>query len=150
MAKASVTLHCTECKAVYTVTKTCHKRSEADSWENYMKGNDGLCPECWQKEQRIKKDSEKAQLAEKINIKLSEAGVTLPELIGSEKQVIWANDIRNKVVEQLIKRGFKWDMLATKSYPETLIPEVTKLLEASAKVWIESRGEMIFGMVHIT
>ena len=149
MAKASVTLHCTECGTEYTMTKTCYNRSDANSWESYMEGNDGLCTECWKKEQQRKKDAEKAELAEKVNARLSEAGVVLPELVGSERQIAWANDIRNKVVEALIKRGMKWEMIVNKSYTEEVAPEVAKLLETSAKAWIESRGKTIFGSIYI-
>jgi len=149
MAKASVNLTCTECGTEYTITKTCYNRTDANNWENYMEGKDGLCTECWKQEQQQKREEEKIKLAEKVNTKLSEAGVVFPELIGSEKQIAWASDIRNKTVEKLTSIGFKWEVIANKTYPEKLISEVNKLLETSAKVWIESRGKLLFGMVNI-
>lgn len=149
MAKASVTLHCTECGTEYTITKNCYNRKEANSWEGYMEGNDGLCAECWKKEQQRKREEERIKLAETVNAKLTEAGVVLPELTGSERQIAWAADIRNKVVASLTKMGFKWDMITNKSYPEEVALEVARLFEASSKAWIESRGKRIFGLVVI-
>ena len=144
MAKASVILHCTECGTEYAVTKKCHNRSEADSWESYMQGNDGLCPECWAKEQQRKREIEKAKSAEMISAKLSEAGIVLPDLVGTRNQITWASDIRNRVIENLTKQGLKWDVIANKTYPDNIAAEVAKIFEPSAKVWIELRGKKIF------
>lgn len=144
MAKASVTLKCKDCGAEYTVTKKCYNRKEADSWEAYMQqGNSGQCTECWKKDQQRKREIEKAQLAEKVNAKLSEARIVLPELVGSEKQVAWANDIRNNFISILTKKGLNWTLVANKTYPESIAKDVEKLFEPSAKAWIESRGTMI-------
>jgi len=144
MAKASVSLHCTQCETEYTMTKTCHNRTEADSWESYMEGRDGLCTECWKKAQQLKREAEQAQLVEKVNTKLNEAGIVLPELTGSENQIAWAKAIRYKVIEQLTKMGFKWDAITNRTYQESIAAEVAKLFETSAKVWIDSRGKKIF------
>ena len=145
MAKASVDLKCTECGTGYTVTKKCYNRKEADSWESYMQGNNGLCTECWRKEQQAKRETEKAQLAEKVKTELAEAGLVLPKLEGSEKQVAWANDIRSNFISALSKRGMKWSLITDKKYPEKFENDVEKIFESSAKAWIESRGSKILG-----
>jgi len=52
-----------------------------------------MCPECWKKhleEKRQKANEEAAKLAQEME---------LPELFGSEKQVAWANTIRQNLIE---------------------------------------------------
>lgn len=54
MAKAKAIVKCIKCGEEYTVTKDCFNRKEADSWEEYMVNNPGLCKKCWGAEQREK------------------------------------------------------------------------------------------------
>ena len=149
MAKASVTFHCTQCGAEYTREKTFQNRRDANSWESFMRGKDGLCLECWKKEQHEKQEKEKEELAITIQQSMAKYGIELPDLTGSEKQIKWAEYIRNCTIQNLTAAGCKWEIIAAKSYPESAAEEVQKLFEPSAKVWIESRGKMIFGMAYI-
>jgi len=55
----------------------------------------GLCPECYEKERLEKIEKENAQAAEKAS------SYELPELIGTEKQVLWANTLRVKMIDKL-------------------------------------------------
>ena len=53
----------------------------------------GVCPECYKKQ----KEEEKEKANEEAKEKAKE--MELPELVGSEKQIAWANTIRIKVLE---------------------------------------------------
>lgn len=84
MAVARVTLVCPTCGVEFTKTKTCYNRKEADRWEEYMKTTDMECPECYA--------ARKAHAAAEINAKFG-----MPEITGvSDKQIKYANDLRNK------------------------------------------------------
>ena len=58
----------------------------------------GLCPEC----RKRQKEEEHAQANEQAEIKSLEH--SFPQLLGSEKQVAWANTIRMKFYEDCISR----------------------------------------------
>ncbi|MDU6263741.1 MAG: hypothetical protein E6600_04495 [Anaerocolumna aminovalerica] len=54
-----------------------------------------LCPECWQKhaeEERERLNRESLEKAKEME---------LPELVGTEKQVAWANTLRQKIIDEL-------------------------------------------------
>jgi len=62
-----------------------------------------LCPECWQKHLEADREAANREAKEKAK----ELG--LPELKGTEKQVAWANTLRQQLVEKFetkIKEGF--------------------------------------------
>lgn len=129
MAKARVEVSCKHCGAVvksYDVTG--HNRDDANRKADYYSNNDGLCEECavtkegyiaQQMAYRAAKEhgylyvdydgrnvtalispAQQKELEEKQE-KLEE--LQLPELEGSERQVSWANDIRNGYMERLQK-----------------------------------------------
>ena len=54
----------------------------------------GLCPECFKKAKQEKMQKEREEAAKKS------AEMELPRLMGSEKQVAWANVIRMEVIEE--------------------------------------------------
>lgn len=58
---------------------------------------EGLCPECWEehlKEERERKNKEAAEKAKEME---------LPDLKGTEKQVAWANTLRQNFIEKIDK-----------------------------------------------
>lgn len=67
---------------------------------------DGLCPECFKK----KKEEEREQ--ENLKAAKESKEMDLPELVGSEKQVAWANTLRLNLIEKFdkLKKGDKYDM----------------------------------------
>ncbi|MGE5631401.1 MAG: hypothetical protein ACM3TR_09930 [Caulobacteraceae bacterium] len=113
MAKASVILKCTECGASYTITKSCYNRTEANKWESYMQDRDGLCRECWAKEQEAKRQA------------VMDACKSLPDLTGTPKQIAWAEKIRADKHNMFKGRGF------------TYIAN-----ETSAAWWIDHRNDV--------
>lgn len=94
----------------------------------------GLCPECWEK----KRAEDKAALEEYKEQTAAEYG--LPELIGSEKQIKWAKDIRFDFLK-------KSERLINETNPAAVILLRTMnawrdnaLRQESAKWWIDNRG----------
>lgn len=51
----------------------------------------GKCSECYKAEKKAEKETESSKIE------------NMPELQGSEKQVAWANDIRNKMAEEVVE-----------------------------------------------
>lgn len=96
MAKASVTLVCSDCGAEYIRTKICANRRDADSWEAWTLSHSAgdVCPDCYHRRQR-----EAAE--QKANT--VEASEELPALIGSEKQIAWARTIRADIIDKVHK-----------------------------------------------
>jgi len=93
MAMASVSVTCSACGEEYTATKKCYNRADAERWELYMSGGEeNLCPQCWVAE---KKQAETAKRAEQSESHAEEAAKrNWATLIGSEKQVAWAETLR--------------------------------------------------------
>lgn len=89
MAKAIATCTCKTCGATFTRETIKRSRSEADSWEAWAVENIDTCPDCYRAQQQQK---EKALEAARSS--------QLPHLQGSEKQVAWANAIRNKMISE--------------------------------------------------
>lgn len=88
MAVARVTLVCPTCGAEFTKTKTCYNRKEADRWEEYMTTTDMECPECYKARMAAETEAAAAEIIAKFG---------MPEITGaSDKQIKYANDLRNK------------------------------------------------------
>jgi len=146
MAKASVRLICSNCGQEFTATKGCNNRTEADNWEKYMSRIGGECKECYVAKKKAEKEAHIAEQA-KVNSEMAQGcPLTLPELQGTEKQIKWASDLRNGVIAAMNNRKCKWDVLLQNTERDDIKPEFEKLMEPSAKWWIENRGSPIFGV----
>lgn len=97
MAKATAICTCAKCGKDYTVTKICYNRAEADRWEIWAKDHYNECPDCHKAQKQAERDEENRIAAEKA--------AALPTLTGSEKQVSWANTIRQKALDELTSDG---------------------------------------------
>lgn len=148
MAKGRVELTCCKCGEEFWVEKTCYNRTDANEWEAWMKDQNRLCKECYAEEMRQKREAEKAAEAAKNAEAAAECPIQLPGLTGSEKQIKWAKDIRNKLIAKLTRMGIKWDIIAGGEFPvehqDKIKAEIAKLQNPSAKYWIELRGKTIF------
>ena len=101
MARAKITLTCSDCGETFEHIHFCNNRRDADSYETWAKENVTQCPDCYRK----------AQLAKKLE------GLDLPEITGvSEKQIAYARKLRDKA--------------ASDGYIRTLIPTVGSYLES--------------------
>lgn len=127
--------------AKYTVTRACGHVEEVvlfgkikdREWRLENVEPNKLCYECWQKElaeQREKENREAAEAAREMN---------LPQLTGTEKQVAWAETIRQKVLANI-------DTYIYKSVEEERRndPKIWQALEhirnkTEARWWIDNR-----------
>jgi hypothetical protein len=96
----------------------------------------GVCPECYRKQ----KEEEKAKASQ---VAAEQARATgLPELVGSEKQIAWAETIRKEALASAKNTLAPRDIV-----PEDKLAAYDKLAEArkrleyetSAKWWIDNR-----------
>jgi len=103
---------------------------------------EGLCPECYEKhleEERIKANEVAAEKAKEME---------LPELQGTEKQVAWANTLRQKMIDK-INEGIKLheDIKKPKiaeNYRIALDYMINN--KTTAKYYIDNRGESILDL----
>lgn len=97
-----------------------------------------VCPECFAAEQAAKREAEAQKYA-------------LPELVGSEKQVAWAEKIRSKFVSLRESLAYQNEDLYRQSQDSQENIETHKRLfkafcdeffgETSAKAWIDRRDD---------
>lgn len=96
MAKGVAICTCSVCGKEFRVEKrNCLNTTQARNWEDWAKDYYDTCNECW-----------KEQCRQYIADEAKE--MHMPELIGSEKQVSWAVDIRHKAiasVKECLRRG---------------------------------------------
>lgn len=86
MAVARVTLVCPECGKEFEVRKACRNTREAESYEAWVAKQGWVCSEC--------AEAATAAVAEKAIAKFG-----MPEITGkSDKQIKYANDLRNKFI----------------------------------------------------
>jgi DNA-directed RNA polymerase subunit RPC12/RpoP len=110
MAKVEITLKCSECGKEFVHTNYKQSRKLADSYEEWAKDNITVCPECYKKAIREEKETRINRAFEEVK------NLVTSELIGTEKQVKWAEQIRKEtagnfaeaVKENRIKPEF-WD-----------------------------------------
>jgi len=87
----------------------------------------GLCPDCYRAEKQKEREQENERAA-----KLSKL-LGFSQLEGTEKQVAWANSLRQKTFESICKTGTPHPI-----YGYVLIAEAISL-EVSAGWWINNR-----------
>lgn len=122
MARAIATCTCSRCGKSFERIKYCSNRREADSWESWVSSNITVCDEC------RKKEHEEA---------VSEKRAGLVKLSGSEKQVAWAENIRDRFVDGIAD--------AISSTDEEFIPLLNQVINytksiTSASWWINHRS----------
>jgi len=146
MARAKINLTCGKCGREFThIKQNCHNRTAADSYEAWAKANIDTCPECYGAAKAAKKEAERTATAQKAAEQVQGCPLDLPTLTGSDKQIAWATDIRNKFVGYCMSK-LDWAKMqeAAKDRPEVKA-DLDKLLAASAKWWIDNRCGTIFG-----
>lgn len=123
MAKATIEIRCAECGAIFTHSKTCYNREQANSYEEWAKDNITICPECFK--------AQKA--AEKLSKILAWLGnEELPALTGSEKQIAWTEKIRLEKLDYL-----KTIIPSTEKNQKLLSEILSKATES--RFWIDNR-----------
>ena len=150
MAKARVKLVCVKCGQEFWAEKTCYNRSEANNWEEYMERVGGTCKECWIKEKEAEREAKKAEFSRAAAEGAQGLPFELPALTGSEKQVKWANDLRNGVIATLNNHKIKWEeFLETAKTDEEVKAELDRIMNPSAKWWIDNRRTRVMDVAVI-
>ena len=88
MAMAEVELVCSTCGKTFTHRQKRYNRADADQYEEWARAHIDTCPDCYRAQQQKEKALETARSSQ------------LPQLQGSDKQVAWANSIRNKMISE--------------------------------------------------
>jgi predicted Fe-S protein YdhL (DUF1289 family) len=140
MAKATIECTCPECGAKHAWSVTCYNRREADNWEQYHANDtDRLCPACYAKQQAAKRaearEAENKAAAEKAGV------IGLPELSGSEKQIAWANTIRQKALDSALMESAGRTSAGMTDKGRAFVAGVIAKMSAEAKWWIDHRND---------
>lgn len=90
MAIAKAKCTCCKCGAKFEVTRKCFNRKESDSFEVWAADHFDVCPACEAKE-RVEK-------AEALKVDAANKGYA--ELVGTSKQIIWAEQIRAEKIKE--------------------------------------------------
>lgn len=121
MAKYQVTFSCGHTEQKELVGKGKERESRIAYW-----GENGLCTDCYKAEQDAKRARENAEAAQKAE------AVGRANLQGSEKQVAWANTIRENIME-VIERAVRKDTEGGQKVHEYLNSKT------DARFWIDNR-----------
>lgn len=127
MAKAMITIICGTCGREFTHSKNCYNRDDANHYEEWARDHITTCPECYGKAMRAKLDAQTAEARKTIE------GMEFSELVGTDKQIAWASDIRARAAAILKPCGGNakfWERFGS----------IT-----DAKWWIENREYMSRG-----
>jgi len=145
MSKASVNLTCLKCGNAFTARKDCYNSTDAANWEKYMAQIGGICKECYKKEKDEEREQEILKKREKLKKAVEGCPVIFPVLEGTEKQVAWANDLRNDIVSQMMEAAAMWEKVDQLCATDPKFKDNwDKLFNKSAKWWIDNRGTKIF------
>lgn len=135
MAMANVKLICKACGNEFVWSKKCYSRRDADSSEDWARANITLCPECAAKARREAEAAKQAEAVKGLSVELPD------NLTGSDKQIAWAKDIREKYA-LMIQREY------VNEADDDLRVYYVKVLDAiivensSAKWWIDNRDSL--------
>lgn len=90
MARAIAKCTCAKCGEKFEKVHFGYNRKDADQWKEWAEENCTICPDCWRKLQQEEDAAKAAEIIERFS---------LPEITGkSEKQIKFANDLRNKLL----------------------------------------------------
>ena len=117
MAKAIAICTCKVCGKTFEMETVKSSRRDATIWEKWALGYYDVCSECEQRQREEK--------AAKLAAEAKKAG--LPELTGTPKQIVWAEQLRAEFIENADRF---WN--ETKEYIEDM-PEKIKRREAEGK-----------------
>lgn len=135
MAMASVKLICKACGNEFEWRKKCYSRRDADSSEAWARDNITLCPECAAKARREAEAAKQAEAVKGLSVELPE------NLTGSEKQIAWAKDIREKYA-LMIQREYVNEADDDLRVYYVKVLDVIIAENTSAKWWIDHRDEL--------
>lgn len=153
MARAIAMCRCEKCGKEFQKINYLQNRKSADEWQKWAEANITFCEDCYKEE----REAERKAADEKAAKENAELG--LPALVGSEKQIAWAEKIRRDFVVEAEKQAEENEEMFAKTREE--IGEQAEeqiesmrnifddfcaehLRETSAKAWIEKRDDVEF------
>jgi len=137
MARATVTVTCPECGEEWRWSVNCYNRREAEEWEAKHEGEERLCKACWKAEREEERNAARRENRAKAEELTAKAGKTLVRLTGSDKQVAWAEDIRARVLVEVMEAN-----------PSAKVDVLDILnLEPEARFWIDNDGVVGIGVL---
>lgn len=140
MAKYTVKFACGHEEVINLYGSNAERERKIAYYQEHVK-----CSECYKAEKKAEKETEISKIED------------MPELQGSEKQVAWANDIRNKMAAEVVeyiesktKTNIKTFAAAFAAFSEeqkalavrnseVIAKYATLITETSAKYYIENR-----------
>jgi hypothetical protein len=145
MAKYHGTFRCGCAGTVNVVGKTSERQRNADwQFENHV------CPECYAKEREAKQAEDDARAAAKA-VELADR-LQLQPLRGTEKQVVWATEIRAKILEDFEKnvrpRLKKESQIEASQWKQMQDTINVFILNPSAGFWIDNRDKDAVTIFH--
>lgn len=104
-----------------------------------------MCPECWEKYLEEERQTANKEALEKAK------EMELPELAGSEKQVAWANTLRQKLIEKFDNKELidELDIYGIDITKEEVLQVRDYILEnkTDARYYIDSRREYVYRII---
>lgn len=128
MAKARAEVVCPTCGAKWTWSVDCYNRRMADEWEARHEGEERECAGCYAETRRQLREQERHSNALRAEELVKASGKELAPLVGTEKQVKWAEDIRAQALCEVV------------SLNGSAKPELVDVLnlERTARWWIDN------------
>lgn len=131
MARAKAHCTCERCGKEFIKIAYRQNSTAARDYEKWAEENITICPDCWKAEQDAK----------------AVAGLNLPELTGSPKQIAWAEDIRAKML-----RKAREATKPLKDDEKNLADECIRYIaegKAESRFWIDNRDNNFFRLPEV-
>ena len=132
MAKATIKTTCKKCGEKVIKSATKYNRADANNWEVWAEGQDWLCDKCKKAEIQEQRAAKNEAAAIKADI------MGLPKLEGSDKQIAWAETIRQEFIETFKGRKLKEE--------GAIILEKFYNKHTDATYWINNRMQLKHGI----
>ncbi|MBQ8708180.1 MAG: hypothetical protein IJ523_08840 [Succinivibrionaceae bacterium] len=134
MAKAVATCTCTECGKEFQATSFRRNTREADEWVKWAARHITVCDECEKNAAEEEKNRQNDEAATRS------AERNYPELVGTPKQIAWANTLRDHAMERM-EKWLSDD--ATQAFEKYHADDFRGILlrKVEASWWIDRKGQ---------
>ena len=143
MAKAEAYCTCTKCGAKFIRIGYQTSVKAANEWKEWAEGYFDTCNDCYQAEKEEKENKKHQEMVDEYS---------LPDLSGTEKQIAWANKIRDEKIEGCVQFLSRLDTEAKTKENYVEVEQYTQRFESlkdqntTARFWIDNRD---IGAVHL-
>lgn len=132
MAIARALCICKNCKEQFFVQRHCDNRKRADDWESWAPSFYTLCSNCRDKQWQLK-----IKLLNEHAAKHAKDQNLIP-LSGSEKQIAWANTIREQKLKEVQEtQEFLFEAMDELKALESVSPQLKEVLENAKVVFLK-------------